>query len=323
MKRILTYYSVLFIALQVMQGCAGKDQLGCPPGNPYSPCANMQGLLSALNYNPLFNSDTVIEIPPFGFRQAGISYFFKADSSIAAVSGAAANCCNATTLMDTSCPTPGFEWSAIDNRLIACAVFSSLPQLTQDGKNISNARDIIWTWNPSFKLAARASGKMRIAFSDGLNVRDGKIIYGTDPAPLEKGKIYYWIVWAWDNNGIAVTKSSRVNVFYVPFKPLSSYTEILGTWEISKITRLNDGADVTALYPTDTFQFAPCQQSLTVSQNKQELEVTNSTIVLESNSFNLPFRILYDCQLRCDNSFFGFSRKGSYPNDTIYKIEFR
>lgn len=102
--------------------------------------------------------------------------------------------------------TPGLAWRSNGEDLEFAAIFLKLPR--QSGGKIKNKADVVWAWHS--KLGPGGNGSA--AFEDGVAVRDGEL---TDmvPQPLLPGRAYYWAVWAWDDNGIDITSSSRVGYF--------------------------------------------------------------------------------------------------------------
>ncbi len=103
--------------------------------------------------------------------------------------------------------TPTFRWQPTNNRHVVAAVFDS-PAVVADG-NIDNTDDIVWIWHSGLGLDDEGN----VSFKRGV---DG-IQSGQPTEPLERGRTYYWAIWAWDDLGAHVTHASPLTSFGVGY----------------------------------------------------------------------------------------------------------
>lgn len=103
---------------------------------------------------------------------------------------------------------PKFVWSHPDRNIELLALFNK--PIKQVADTISNPQDMIWAWHTGLKTGTAGS----IRYVDGIPVINGKLSAG-EVIPLEPGRTYYWAVWAWDNEGIRITDSSKVSYFTI------------------------------------------------------------------------------------------------------------
>ena len=104
-----------------------------------------------------------------------------------------------------------FEWVTSPNKLAALGLFKKEIRVDSRSNRISNITDIVWIWHSG--MGRGITGDIR--FSDGAKVINGDIDKLTSPVPLEKGRYYYWAVWAWDDEGREITHSSKQSYFII------------------------------------------------------------------------------------------------------------
>ena len=102
------------------------------------------------------------------------------------------------------------QWIPVQAKFIAAGVFSKQPDIkTIDGNGINNSADCIWLWNN-----AMGTGTTNlIAFNDGRSVSgisNGQPVYYNDLKPMEKGKTYYLMMWAWNDDATKIEFSSKL-----------------------------------------------------------------------------------------------------------------
>ena len=110
---------------------------------------------------------------------------------------------------DTFPRTPSFSWNPTDAKLVVAAVFNSRIQVNSSG--IINKNNTVWMWNTGMNTGKEGS----IAYSDGRSVKNGIILDKEQVTPLYSDSLYTWAVWAWDDSGTKITKSSREMGFIV------------------------------------------------------------------------------------------------------------
>jgi hypothetical protein len=110
---------------------------------------------------------------------------------------------------DTTDSTPTFTWIQTKQDLVFLGVFKGSIQI--DENKIGNITDNVWAWHS--KLGTAREGNVN--FSDGRDVDRGQLLVDRPPTPLVPGQSYWWAVWAWDNEGLRVTYSSREMFFTV------------------------------------------------------------------------------------------------------------
>ena len=126
-----------------------------------------------------------------------------------------------TQLIDVGRPTVGcvvdphpiLEWFATGQPLVAGAVFSTNISVSQG--TISNRGAAVWIWHSG--LTSGREGFVR--WSQGVTIQDSVFVPVEPVDSLEIGRSYVWAVWAWDEQGIAVTHSSAEIFFTVDTIP--------------------------------------------------------------------------------------------------------
>ncbi len=125
-----------------------------------------------------------------------------------------------TNLIELNSPTAGevvtndqphFSWKSSGNTMVFLGLFTK--SISIKGKNISNVNDIVWAWHSG--LGKGRAGD--VEFLEGVDVLNGELITDRPPSPLFNGQMYYWAVWAWNEEGIEITHSSNEFYFLVSF----------------------------------------------------------------------------------------------------------
>jgi len=104
---------------------------------------------------------------------------------------------------------PRFAWIASGNSLVFSGVFNK-PISFQNNTIVNNA-DLVWVWHSGLDRGREGD----VSFYEGVNVLNGELDNSTQPVPLEKGRSYYWAVWAWDEDGLKITHSSEESYFTI------------------------------------------------------------------------------------------------------------
>lgn len=107
------------------------------------------------------------------------------------------------------------EWQQVKAKFVAAGIFSKPPDVgTIDGNVINNSDDCVWLWNSGFGTG----NSNHIAFDDGKSVSgisNGQPVYTSTLVPLTKGKKYYLMLWAWNDDATRIEYSSKLIVLYI------------------------------------------------------------------------------------------------------------
>ena len=104
---------------------------------------------------------------------------------------------------------PEFHWVTSNKRFVLACVSTNILEIYDN--RIKNTKDIVWIWHTGIGSGREGS----IQYSYGKNVTNGEINEKQEPIPLERGKIYYWSVWAWDEKGQVISASSDEYYFTI------------------------------------------------------------------------------------------------------------
>ncbi len=102
-----------------------------------------------------------------------------------------------------STTNPTFSWTPTNSNLVFAGIFAE-PIRVSDGR-IVNESDIVWVWHTGLPAGIEGS----VSFSQGVRNYDSS----EPPEPLQSGQSYFWAVWAWNNQGTAMTHSSPQSRF--------------------------------------------------------------------------------------------------------------
>lgn len=140
------------------------------------------------NSELVFTNSFKINVEPYSYTNADSTevYWVYGDSALVA---------------DTVSSTPVFQWSNVFTGLITIVV--SKKAFIVSDNNIVNADQIIWQWQPGIEKGELG----KVAYMEGKPVKIGKILYDTQPLPLESG-LYYWAVWSWESSGREIVYST-------------------------------------------------------------------------------------------------------------------
>lgn len=105
--------------------------------------------------------------------------------------------------------TPSIEFYGVRNKLSAVAILTAPPDTTSVG--IKSAENIVWFWHSGLNTGSIG----RVSYSDGGKPSESDLTVLEDPEPLQSDVTYYWIVWEWDAEGLAIVRSTQLNYFIV------------------------------------------------------------------------------------------------------------
>jgi len=111
--------------------------------------------------------------------------------------------------IDTVNKRPKIKWDTIDSPLTIVTI--STDSLIVKSNRIINIEAIIWLWHNGLKNGKNGN----ISFYNGCNVINGKIQYTEAPIDLEKGKLYFLNIWAFDYFGKKIKYSSKQKKIFV------------------------------------------------------------------------------------------------------------
>ncbi len=107
------------------------------------------------------------------------------------------------------------EWQQVKAKFIAAGVFSKPPDIgIIDGNIINNSNDCVWLWNSGFGTG----NSNHIAFDDGrsvIGISNEQPVYSNTLLPLTKGKRYYLMLWAWNDDATRIEFSSKLIIIYI------------------------------------------------------------------------------------------------------------
>lgn len=218
---------------------------------------------SSITQNSIFPNTELLQIPPYSYpappnpsSSLGTVIEISGDESIQPLLDNN-NCCDITEILDRFPANPSFQWNSITSQLVAVAIFQTQVEISTNGNRIKNIEDIVWTWNSGMGGDTQSGGKTTVEFSSGRDVQEGEIL--DTITELNENQVYVWAVWAWNENGTAVSFSSRAIPFVVENLPSIALTEpeqltaTNGIWTIVSATDINTNINVTQDFPIQIF----------------------------------------------------------------------
>ncbi|MBN1115996.1 MAG: hypothetical protein JXA77_02240 [Bacteroidales bacterium] len=139
--------------------------------------------------------EITVEDYSFDDKSDGNKYFVIADS-----------------IADTLGTEPCFRWVNKLNGVNTIAI--SNEPLVVENYEIVNKASIIWQWHTGMVKNNKDTTASFIEFSEGRQVFNKKILYETQPLPLQNG-LYFWAVWKWDKTGKRIIASTEQYSFVV------------------------------------------------------------------------------------------------------------
>jgi hypothetical protein len=210
--------------------------------------APISSFVQKASVSPVFNVSDRINIASYAFINS--DHRCGGDAALDSVCTFKNDCCNALRVVDKLSTTPELRWPVITNPLIVAAIFKDPIDLFPNGMSIRNTGSIVWTWDSGMGTGAQSGGTMYIDYSDGRKVVDSRV---TDlpPEPLEPGRIYTWCVWAWNEGGTQIIKSSSAIPFVAQGFDLnkSDIGTINGDWRLVNAVRQTDLQNMTTVFP--------------------------------------------------------------------------
>jgi len=114
-----------------------------------------------------------------------------------------------TDNIEISNRSPQVSWVTTGATLTSIAIFNHRPTIGTAG--IENTSDAVWFWQTG--LGGGMTGQL--SFTRGKTPVGGSFQNLTDAAPLETGRVYYWIIWETDTRTGKVINSSNIGTFRV------------------------------------------------------------------------------------------------------------
>ena len=155
------------------------------------------------NEELIFTHAYKIDIDPYNYRDTVNQKMYRIKDDIS------------SNIPDTLNSMPVFKWENVSSDLYTI-VLSQSPIQVSNGE--VNANDFIWQWHSGMnnEIIEDLNEKeyLIVKYIQGKPVLNKKILYDTQPFPLESG-LYYWAVWAWNNAGSQVLFSSKLRMFIV------------------------------------------------------------------------------------------------------------
>jgi len=304
------------IACLLTASCKKHEQ-PAPSGGNQEICASftISSVSGKYLLAPIIPNTTRITVPQFSYVENFSTFTFIGDSTVIKLPGTEmpSNCCEAILYLSKLSPTPGFSWFDTGDSIVACAIFKG--RVTVEESERLNPASAVWMWNSGLQTGNHSGGKVFVQYSDGRPVLNGVIQENSDPVPLELNQTYTWMVWAWDNQGLNIVKSSFEIPFMVgrgvlPVVSLSDTSSIIGSWELSE-AMLSDGTDITNTYEIRKILFYSTSSVELVKSDSskiftQMLQINNGNMIL--NSGEILNAVMINCQ--------AFSAYMIIPGDT-------
>jgi hypothetical protein len=198
--------------------------------------------------NPVFNVSDKINISPYSFINS--AHLCGGDATLDSVCSLKSDCCNALRVIDKLSTSPELRWPSISNSLIVAAIFMEPVELFSNGQSIRNTNSIVWAWDSGMETGSQSGGVTYINYNDGRKVVDSKVTQ-LPPEPLEIGRMYTWCVWAWNDEGTQIVKSSAAIPFIAEGLSLnkSDIGLINGDWQLTTAVRKIDSQNITSTFP--------------------------------------------------------------------------
>ena len=162
-------------------------------------------------YNAIANTGTIVI--------GSYTYIDSAGSTISVKGDGSANELREATNPDYPNPPPFIDtltsdftlkWTEVPARFIAAGVFTEVPSTSTPDKNsINNTDDCVWLWY----FGNGEGSKTSCTYSHGRSVsaiEDGEPVYEPVNTELEAGRLYYVILWAWNEDATKILYSSKV-----------------------------------------------------------------------------------------------------------------
>jgi hypothetical protein len=329
MKEKYKFLSFLLFFSPLLTKCSKYEKCETIPDSELFPCskAKINIMLGGISSNVIFPNTQRIYIPAYNypslssqFHIFGNSILVSGDSLIEKI-GNSNSCCYFAEVVDRYPIEPVYKWSVIPSNLTAIAVFENVVQLSIDGKRIQNVDDIVWTWNSGMGTGSQVGGNVVIHHKDGRDVSNGQIL--STVTKLDTNKLYYWGIWAWDDNGVNVTYSSRAIPFVVESIPkiqVKSIRQLEGSWKLQKAIDEQLGTDFTNNFPIQRFTGTVfCED---IYELRYNIEPSGFSGTISGNNYKNDFEIIgvrfFDLELISDCILIGKAEL----NGRIYEVRY-
>lgn len=147
--------------------------------------------------NPVFPGSSLITVKPYEYHVDDVLYQFRG-SELSDIDD-----------LDIFPPTPLLRWEPTGASLVAAAIFDD--RIIANDVGIFNVNNIVWMWHSGLNTSLEGS----ISYSEGRSVINGNLLPANETQPLVSGKTYFWVVWAWDESGTEVKRSTQELGFIV------------------------------------------------------------------------------------------------------------
>jgi hypothetical protein len=249
---LMAVTSTLDFNLVFLSGCSGGDG---------RECVNITADPSKLiNLNSVYKG--FVDVPPFQNSPIHIPAYAYDDTIHVNVRGDTVihelidvtkrSPCELQQIIDLTTNEPSLSWTNTKDKLVAAAIFKSRIRLDARSTIIQNDEAAVWGWHTGLKTGGVETGdKYVVDFHDGRMVRNGIIQESEMASPLKHDSVYYWLVWAWDENGTKIIRSSREIPIIVtkdaalPSILVSYASELMGTWTLASAIDVTTNEDVT------------------------------------------------------------------------------
>jgi hypothetical protein len=241
---ILTVLSCNDPEMSMQQNCLGSQAVR----TDWSAASATRSFIQKASGNPVFNVPDQINIVPYAFINS--AHRCGGDVTLDSVYSLKGDCCNALRVADKLSTSPELRWPSISNSLIVAAIFKEPVELFSNGLSIRNTSAIVWAWDSGMNTGSQSGGVTYVNYADGRKVVDSRVT-ALQPDPLEAGRMYTWCVWAWDDDGTQIVKSSASIPFITEELALNKADMglIHGDWHLVNAIRKGDSQNITSTFP--------------------------------------------------------------------------
>lgn len=276
-----------------------------------------------VSVSSIFNNN-LIKVTPYSYFDKS-SYHFKGDTINYQLNElkqfSEKNQCEILNSLSVLSSQPRLEWINSGDKLVAAAIFKKRIKLNQQLNKIQNVEDIVWAWHSGLNTGGVTNNKFIVEFEDGRRVVDGKIMNEAADA-LENNNVYVWAVWAWNDEGTKIIKSSMEIPFIVEgYISLMNSEDLIGKWSLIEAIDVINNKEITdelSEFRTLNVEGICSSNSLnnSVMLNKSQLLIDRRNMEIKLSADYVLSNIRFKC-----NFFTGILKSDSQVIEVMYEIK--